>query len=82
MQLLFRTLPLKLMIVAWPNRDSIISAVRLMLVAVFQNRPIDAMSLYTVCEPDVLDGKDCFELALQVLGGTARCFFGDAEKQN
>jgi hypothetical protein len=56
------------MIVAWPNRDPIISALRLMFVAMSQNRPIDAVSLSTVCEPDVLDGKDCFELALQTLG--------------
>jgi hypothetical protein len=56
------------MIVAWPNRDSILSALRLMFVAMCQNRPIDAVSLSTVCEPDVLDGKDCFELALYILG--------------
>jgi hypothetical protein len=57
-----------LMIVAWPNRDSIISALRLMFVAMSQNRPIDAVSLSTACQPDVLDGKDCFEVALQILG--------------
>jgi hypothetical protein len=56
------------MIVAWPNRDPIISVLRLMFVAMSQNRPIDAVSLSTVCEPDVLDGKDCFGLALQILG--------------
>jgi hypothetical protein len=33
-----------------------------------QNRPIDAVSLFIVCNPDVLDGKDCFKLALQILG--------------
>jgi hypothetical protein len=67
-QMLFHILPLRLMIVAWPNRNPIISALRLMLVAMSQNRPIDAVSLSTVCKPDVLDGKDCFELALQILG--------------
>jgi hypothetical protein len=56
------------MIVAWPNRNPIISELRLMFVAMSQNRPIDAVSLSTVCEPDVLDGKDCFELASQILG--------------
>jgi hypothetical protein len=56
------------MIVAWPNRDPIISALRLMFVAMSQNRPIDAVLLSTVCGPDVLDGKDCFELALQIFG--------------
>jgi hypothetical protein len=68
MQLLFHILPLRLMIVAWPNRDPIMSPLRLMFVAMPQNRPIDAVSLSPVCEPDVLDGKDCFELALQILG--------------
>jgi hypothetical protein len=66
-QLLFHILPLRLMIVAWPNRDPIISALRLMFVAMSQNRPTDAVSLSTVYEPDVLDGKDCFKLALQIL---------------
>jgi hypothetical protein len=55
------------MLVAWPNRDPIISALRLMFVAMSQNRPIDAVSLSTLCQPDVLDDKDCFELALQIL---------------
>jgi hypothetical protein len=54
------------MIVAWPNRDPIISALHLMFVAMSQNRPIDAVSLSTVCVPGVLDGKDCFELGLQI----------------
>jgi hypothetical protein len=56
------------MIVAWPNRDPIMSPLRLIFVAIPQNRPIDAVSLSPVCEPDVLDSKDCFELALQILG--------------
>jgi hypothetical protein len=55
------------MVVAWPNRDLIISALSLMFVVMSQNWPIDVVSLFTVCEPDVLDGKDCFELALQIL---------------
>jgi hypothetical protein len=56
------------MMVAWPNGNLIISALRLMFVAMSQNRSIDDVSLSTVCEPDVLDGKDCFKLALQILG--------------
>jgi hypothetical protein len=67
-QLLFHILPLMMMIVAWPNCDPIISALRLMFVAMSQNRPIDAVSLSTVCESDVLDGKDCLELGLQMSG--------------
>jgi hypothetical protein len=55
------------MIVASPNRDAIISTLRLMFVAMSQNRSIHAVSLSTVCEPDVLGGKDCFELALCIL---------------
>jgi hypothetical protein len=66
-QLIYHIIPLGLMIVAWPNRHPIISALRLMSVAMSQNQPIDAVLLSTVCEPDVLDGKDCFELALQIL---------------
>jgi hypothetical protein len=66
-QLFFHILPLRLMIVVWPNRDPIISALRLMFVAMSQNRPIDAVSLSAICEPDVRDGKNCSEVALQIL---------------
>jgi hypothetical protein len=38
------------------------------MIAMSQDRLIDAASLSTVCEPDVFDGKDCFELGLQILG--------------
>jgi hypothetical protein len=68
MQLLFHILPLRLLIVAWPNRDLIISALHLMFVAMYQDRLTDVVSLSTVCEPDAFDGKDCFELGLQILG--------------
>jgi hypothetical protein len=66
-QLLFHILPRRLMIVAWPNRDPKISALRLMFVAMSQNRSIDTVPLSTVCEPDLPDGKDCFELVWQTL---------------
>jgi hypothetical protein len=33
-----------------------------------QDRLIDAVSLSTVCEPDVFDCKDCLEPGLQILG--------------
>jgi hypothetical protein len=56
------------MIVAWSKRDPIIFALRLMFVLMSQNRSIDAVSLSTVCEPDIIDGKDRFELALQISG--------------
>jgi hypothetical protein len=68
MQLLYHVLPLSLLIVAWANRDLIISALHLAFVSMSQDRFIDAVSLSTVCEPDVFDGKDCFELGLQILG--------------
>jgi hypothetical protein len=67
-QFLSHILPLRLLIVAWPNRDLIISALHLMFVAISQDRLIDAVSLSTVCAPGVFDDKDCFELALQILG--------------
>jgi hypothetical protein len=48
-----------------------------MFVAMSENRSVDAVSLSTVCEPDGIDGKDCFELALQILGTLP-----DASKHN
>jgi hypothetical protein len=39
-----------------------------MFVAMSQGRLIDAVSLSTVYEPNIFDGKDCFELGLQILG--------------
>jgi hypothetical protein len=67
MQLFFHIIPRRLLIVTWPNWDLMISALHLMFVAMSQDRLIDAVSLSTVCEPDVCDGKDCFELCLQCL---------------
>jgi hypothetical protein len=61
-QLLFHILPLRLLIVAWPNRNPIISALRLMFVAMPQDRLIDAVPLSTVCEPGVFDGMPEFLL--------------------
>jgi hypothetical protein len=49
-QLLFDILLLRLLIVVWPNRDLIISALHLMFVAMSQDRLIDAASLSTVCD--------------------------------
>jgi hypothetical protein len=43
-----------------------ISALHLMFVAMSQDRLIDVVSLSAVCEPDVFDGKDCFELGLYI----------------
>jgi hypothetical protein len=57
-----------LLIVAWPNRDLIIFALHLIFVAMSQDQLIDAVPLSTICEPGVFDGKDCFELGLQILG--------------
>jgi hypothetical protein len=65
-QLLFHIWPLRLLIVAWFNKDLIISILHLMFVALSQDRLIDAVSLSTGCEPDEFDGKDCFELGLQI----------------
>jgi hypothetical protein len=67
MQLLFHILSLRLLIVAWPNRDLIISTLHRMFVVMSQDPLIDAVSLTTVCEPYVFDGKDCFQLGLQIL---------------
>jgi hypothetical protein len=69
------------MIIVQRNRNPIISALRLMFVAMAQNRPIDAGWLSTVCEPDVPDGNDCFELALQMLGALYDAPSGCSETQ-
>jgi hypothetical protein len=69
------------MIAAWTNRDPIISALHLMSVAMSQDRPINAVSLSTVCEPDVLDAKDCLELALQIFGHYVMLLCGCLETQ-
>jgi hypothetical protein len=68
MQSLYYIRPLRLLIAASPNRDRITSALQLMFVAMSQDCLIDAVSLSTVCGTDVFDGKDCFELGLQILG--------------
>jgi hypothetical protein len=68
MKLFFRIGPLRLSMVAWPNRDRIISALHLMFGAMSQVRLIDAASLSTVCDPGAFDGKYCLELGLQILG--------------
>jgi hypothetical protein len=39
-----------------------------MFFTMSQDQFIDAVSLPTVCEPDVSDGKDCFEVGLEILG--------------
>jgi hypothetical protein len=39
-----------------------------MFAAMSQDRLIDAVLLLTVCEPDIFDGKNCFELGVQILG--------------
>jgi hypothetical protein len=64
--LLFYILPLRLLIGVWPNRDPIVCGLRL----VSSDLLTDAVSLSMVCEPDVVDRKDCFELALRIFGGT------------
>jgi hypothetical protein len=50
--------------------------IHLMFVAMCQDRLINAVSLSTVCEPDVFDGKHCFELSLQILGALGDAFLG------
>jgi hypothetical protein len=62
--------PLRVLIVPWPNRNLMISALYLMFVATSQDRLIDAVSLSTVCRPNVFDSQDCFELGLQILGAS------------
>jgi hypothetical protein len=63
----FHILLLRSLIVAWSNRDLIIRALHLVFVGMSQDRLIDAESQSTVCEPEDYDGKDCFELGLQIV---------------
>jgi ubiquitin C-terminal hydrolase len=67
-QVLFHIIPLKLMILAWPNADQTVSKVRLLFASMSQHHVIDAVSLSTICEPDFHDAKDCSEFALKILG--------------
>jgi hypothetical protein len=77
MQLLFHILPLRLLIVAWLNRDLIISALHLMFVTMSQDRLIETVSLSNIYEPDVwFDHKHCSELGLQRLGTLHDAFSG------
>jgi hypothetical protein len=76
MQLLFHILPLSLLIVVWSNRDLIISALRLMFVAISQNWLIDSVSLSIACDPNVFDGKYRFKLGLHILGAFRHAFSG------
>jgi hypothetical protein len=48
----------------------------MIFVAMSQDRFIDAVALSTVRESHVFDGKDCFELGLQVLGALRDAFSG------
>jgi hypothetical protein len=66
-QVLFHILPLKLMILAWPNADQTVSKVHLLFAGMSQQLVTNAVSLSTVCEPDLCDAKDCSELALKIL---------------
>jgi hypothetical protein len=47
-----------------------------MVVVMSRRRLIDAVSLSAVCEADVFDGKDDFELGLQVWGGICAASLG------
>jgi hypothetical protein len=76
MQLLFHILPLRLLILGWSNQNIIISALHLVFVAMSQDWLIDAVSLSTVCEPDVFDDKDRFELGLHILGALGDAYSG------
>jgi hypothetical protein len=67
-QVLFHIIPLKLMILTWPNADQTVSKTRLLFARLSQRHVTDAVSLSTICEPDLHDTKDCSELALRILG--------------
>jgi hypothetical protein len=74
--------PLRLMIIAWPSPDPIVSKFRRLFVAMSQGRITDIVSLSTVCGPHVHGSKDRAELTLQILGALRAFFFRDIEVQN
>jgi hypothetical protein len=51
-----------LLIIAWPNRDPIISALHLMFDAIYQDRLTDVVSLPTVCEPDAVPAGQSYSV--------------------
>jgi hypothetical protein len=65
---LFHIIPFKPMILVWPNADQMVSKVRFFFASVSQHHVRDAVSLSSICKPDLIDAKDCSELALKILG--------------
>jgi hypothetical protein len=56
------------LIVSWPNRHPTVQKLRLLLSAMSKGELTSAVSLCNVCEQNVLNGKDCSEFAIQILG--------------
>jgi hypothetical protein len=67
-QVLFHIIPLKLMILAWPNSDQTVSKIRVLFASMSQHHVTNTVSLSTICKPDLHDAKNCSELALKILG--------------
>jgi hypothetical protein len=85
MQLLFHVLPLRSLIVAWPNRDLIIAALHLIFFAMSQDRLIDAVSCRITVDcmwARRLWWQKLLRTGLARIRGAPRCFFGNAEDNN
>jgi hypothetical protein len=67
-QVLFHIIPLKFMILAWPNCDQTVSKIRVLLARMSQHHITNAVPLLTICESDLHDAKYCSELVLKSLG--------------
>jgi ubiquitin C-terminal hydrolase len=67
-QVLFYILPLRLLVLAWPNSDPIVCALGQLFTGMSERHRVNAIALSRVCEPDVDDAKDCCEFGIQILG--------------
>jgi hypothetical protein len=64
----FHILPRRFMTQGWAHCDLTVSKLHILLAAMSQYQLTAAVSICTLCEPNVLDAKDCSKLAIQIPG--------------
>jgi ubiquitin C-terminal hydrolase len=65
-QTLFHILPLRLMILAWPNDNPIGTEFRLLFAQMSRHEVTSAASLSRICELHLVCGQDCSEFGMQI----------------
>jgi ubiquitin C-terminal hydrolase len=65
-QTLFHILPLRLLVVGWPNGQPTITKLRAVFVVMAQGKMTSAISMEQICEEHVRGAQDCSELAIQI----------------